>query len=159
MRDQKHRSPTAKPSAAPEQPPFIGALLHLCWQKVRARMFAVVQEAGYSDLLESHFAAFSYPLPDGVRPSDFARQVGMSRQAANYLVGQLERMGYLERRADRRGGRRLIYLTRKGWKVVDVMWSALRQIQLEWADEVGARRFADFMTVLRKLAATAQQQR
>jgi DNA-binding MarR family transcriptional regulator len=135
-------------SEEPDQPPFVGALLHICWLRVRTRLFDAVQAAGFTDLQEGHFAAFSYPL----RPSDFARQIGMSRQAANYLVGQLEALGYLERRAAGDGGRRLVYLTGKGWKVINIMWDTLRQIQLEGARQVGADRYAEFMSVLRELA-------
>jgi DNA-binding MarR family transcriptional regulator len=143
--------------AMSDQPPFVGALLHMCWLKARARLFAAVQAAGFTDLQESHFAAFSFPLPNSVRPSDFARQIGMSRQAANYLVGQLEALGYLERRAAGDGGRRMIYLTGKGWKVINIMWDTLRQIQLEGARQVGADRYAEFMSVLRELAEGGQR--
>jgi DNA-binding MarR family transcriptional regulator len=152
MSKAKQQKRHARPSEEPDQPPFVGALLHMCWLNVRKRLFAAVQTAGFTDLQESHFVAFSYPLPDGARPSDFARQIGMSRQAANYVVGQLEALGYLERRAAGNGGRRLVYLTEKGWKIVHIMWDTLRQIQLEGAGQVGAGRYAEFMSVLRALA-------
>jgi len=29
---------------------------------------------------------FSYPPPDGIRPSDLARRLNISRQAANHLI-------------------------------------------------------------------------
>lgn len=158
MTNAKQRKRHAGSPETPDQPPFVGALLHMHWLKVRARLFNAVRAAGYSDLLESHFAAFSYPLPDGVRPSDFARSIGMSRQAANYLVGQLEALGYLERRAVLHGGRRMIYLTEKGWKIIHIMWNTLRKIQMEGAAQVGSERYAEFMTVLRALAESEERQ-
>src|SRR5687768_9998285 len=110
-------------------PPFVGALLRICWQRARRHMHRGVRAAGFPDLQEAHFAVFSYPLPDGVRPSELARRMGMSRQATNYLVGQLEELGYLERRAAPGRDRKLVYLTGRGWSVAEAIYEALRQLQ------------------------------
>ncbi len=133
-------------------PPFVGALLRLCWQRVRDRLHADIREAGFTDLQEAHFAVFSYPLPDGVRPSDLARRMHMSRQATNYLVGQMEELGYLERRAGPETDRRLVYLTGRGLQVAEVIYASLRRLQEQWAEEVGQERFNGFMAVLRELS-------
>jgi DNA-binding MarR family transcriptional regulator len=129
-------------------PPYVGALLRLCWQRVRAHMHAAIRANGFTDLQEAHFAVFSHPLPDGMRPSDLARQLRMSRQATNYLVGQMEGLGYLERRVGPNGDRRLVYLTERGSRVADVIYASLRELQGQWADEVGHDRFEAFMEVL-----------
>ena len=89
-------------------------------------------------------------------PSELARQMRMSRQATNYLIGQPEGLGYLERRAAADGERRLVYLTERGWKVADTIYASLRQLQERWADEVGRERFNDFMDVLRLLSTEDQ---
>ncbi|MFC7543605.1 MarR family transcriptional regulator [Siccirubricoccus deserti] len=62
-------------------------------------MHEAVRVAGFTDLQDPHLSVFSYPLPDGVRPSALAHRIGMSRQATNYLITQMEALGYLERRA------------------------------------------------------------
>jgi DNA-binding MarR family transcriptional regulator len=137
-------------------PPFVGALLRLTWMRVRERMFEDVRRAGFTDLQETHFGVFSYPLPDGVKPSELARQMRMSRQATNYLIGQLEQLGYLERRADEADGqRRLVYLTERGWQVGETIFRCLQAIEAEWASQVGASRFDGFMSVLRELSAAS----
>jgi DNA-binding MarR family transcriptional regulator len=133
-------------------PPYVGALLRLCWQRVRAHMHEAIRANGFTDLQEAHFAVFSYPLPNGVRPSDLARQLRISRQATNYLVGQMEGLGYLERRIGPNGDRRLVYLTERGSRVADVIYASLRELQAQWADEVGHDRFKTFMEVLRLLS-------
>lgn len=144
----------AEPAPAP---PYVGALLRLCWQKARRHLQEAVKDAGFTDLQEAHFSVFSYPLPDGVKPSDLARRMHMSRQATNYLVGQLEELGYLERRAAPGGDRRLVYLTEQGWRVADTIHSSMRDLQRQWAEAVGPQRFNDVMEVLRLLAAEDQR--
>jgi DNA-binding MarR family transcriptional regulator len=134
------------------QPPFIGALLRLTWQRVRSRMHSAIREAGFTDLQEAHFAVFSYPLPDGIRPSELARNMRMSRQAANYLIVQLEELGYLERRAPRGSDRRLVHLSARGRRVGETIFACLRDLQAEWAAEVGKDDFRRFMEVLRHLS-------
>jgi DNA-binding MarR family transcriptional regulator len=134
-------------------PPFVGALLRQCWRRVRDRIQDAIRAAGFDDLQEAHLAVFTYPLPDGVRPADLARRMGMSPQATNYLIAQVEALGYLERRAAKGSDRRLVYLTERGWQVGETIFACLRELQAEWAAEVGQKRFAEFMDVLRRLAA------
>ncbi len=144
------RTKSRKPPTA--GPPYVGALLRLAWRQVRDHMHAAMRKAGFDDLQEAHFPAFAYPLPAGTRPSDFARQLGISRQAANHLLSQMEQLGYFERRAAAPGARRLIYLTPRGRRVADTIYGSLRELQSQWASSIGERRFAEFMTVLRTLA-------
>jgi DNA-binding MarR family transcriptional regulator len=136
-----------------EGPPYVGALLRQCLEHVRARIEADIKAAGFADVQPAHLAVFSFPPPDGMRPSDLARRIRMSRQATNHIIGQLEALGYLERRAERKGGRRRIYLTPRTWGMVKVVHATLLEIQAGWAAEIGPDRFGDFMTTLRRFAA------
>jgi len=150
-----HASPSLADSARsirPAQGPYVGALLRLSWRRVRDGLHAAIREAGFTDLQEAHLPVFSYPLPDGVRPSDLARRLGVSRQAVNHLVAQMESLGYLERRAGEVGERRLIHLTERGWAVGEVVFACLRELEAAWAADVGEDRFRDFMGVLRRFA-------
>jgi DNA-binding MarR family transcriptional regulator len=140
-------------ATADEGPPYVGALLRQCLDHVRARIEADLRSAGFTDLQPVHLAVFSFPPPDGVRPSELARRIRMSRQATNHIIGQLEGMGYLERRAERKGERRRIYLTPRTWGMVKVVHATLLEIQGEWAADIGPDRFGDFMTILRRFAA------
>jgi DNA-binding MarR family transcriptional regulator len=147
--DRKSRRADA---TADEGPPYVGALLRQCLDHVRARIEADLRSAGVTDLQPVHLAVFSFPLPDGVRPSDLARRIRMSRQATNHIIGQLEALGYLERRAERKGERRRIYMTPRTWGMVKVVHATLLEIQGEWAADIGPDRFGDFMMTLRRLA-------
>jgi DNA-binding MarR family transcriptional regulator len=139
--------------ARPEDgPPFVGALLRLCAQQARERVNQAIREGGFTDLQETHLAVFSYPLPDGVRPSELARRLGMSRQATNHVIAQMEALGYLERRAGEEEARRRVHLTARGRAVGEAIYAGMRGLQAEWAAELGTTRFAEFMAALRQLA-------
>jgi DNA-binding MarR family transcriptional regulator len=137
-----------------EGPPYVGALLRQCLEHVRGRMEADLKAAGFADLQPAHFAVFTFPPPppEGLRPSDLARRIRMSRQATNHIIRQLEALGYIERRSERKGERRRIYPTPRAWEMVKVIHSTLLQIQAEWAAEIGPDRFLDFMATLRRFA-------
>ncbi|HEX9168404.1 MAG TPA: helix-turn-helix domain-containing protein [Roseiarcus sp.] len=141
-------------AAVDEGPPYVGALLRQCLDHVRGRMEADLKAAGFADLQPAHFAVFTFPPPppEGLRPSDLARRIRMSRQATNHIIGQLEALGYVERRSERKGERRRIYPTPRAWAMVKVIHSTLLQIQAEWAGEIGQERFGEFMTTLRRFA-------
>ena len=87
-----------------------------------------------------------------MRPIDLAEQANMTKQAMNYRIGELEKLGYMERRGDGAGGRRLVYLTRRGWQVFEAIWTAQKQLQREWAAKLGKKRFDEFMNTLRQLS-------
>ncbi len=144
-------------NGAEPRPPFFGALLRMTWQGVRDRMLQAIHQAGFDDFQEAHFAVFSYPLPDGVRPSELARQKRMSRQAINYLIGQLEELGYVERRASAEDDRRLIYLSARGHQIAEAIFNCLRQLHTEWSEDIGHERFDIFLDVLRQLSVKAQE--
>ena len=138
--------------AEPDGPPYVGALARLCYERARARVDAAIRAAGGTDIHATHLAVFAYPLPDGVRPSELARRLAMSRQATNHVIGQLEASGYFERRAADDGGRRLVHLTPRGRRVADAIEASMRALQDEWARLIGPERFTVFLEVLRELA-------
>jgi DNA-binding MarR family transcriptional regulator len=134
--------------------PYVGALLRVANQMTRQRSIHVLVERGFTDLNPALLSAFNFPPPEGVRPIDLAERINTTKQAMNYLLSQLESLGYMERRAEKKGGRRLVYLTRRGWLVFDAIWTAQRQLEDEWAKQLGRARFDEFMGTLRQLSVT-----
>ena len=70
------------------------------WEAVQRHMLERLHERGFDDLDAAHLNVFQYPGPQGARPSELAARLRISKQALNYLLGELERLGYLERRPD-----------------------------------------------------------
>src|SRR4026208_1074170 len=96
-------TPTSSSAFTPSPgPPLIGALLRMPWEVVQRRMLAALHERGFDDLDAAHLNVFPYPGPEGARPSELAARLRISKQALNYLLGELERPGHLQAPADTR---------------------------------------------------------
>lgn len=135
-------------------PPLIGALLRVPWEAVQRRMLETLHERGFDDFDASYLTVFGYPGPQGRRPSELASRLRMSKQALNHLLGQLERLGYLERRQDPDDLRsKRIVLTPRGVAAVGVIREAVADIEASWAEQLGRARFGQLRELLVELNA------
>jgi DNA-binding MarR family transcriptional regulator len=133
-------------------PPLIGALLRMPLQVVQARMLERLHEAGFTDLEAAHLQVFQYPGPQGARPSELAIRLRMSKQALNYLLGQLEQRSYIERQPDPDDQRsKRVTLTHRGLAIVPVIRDAVAEIEHEWQAALGPKRFTQLRDGLRDL--------
>lgn len=137
-------------------PPLIGALLRMPWEEVRARMLSGLHGRGYDDLVAAHLDVLQYPGPENMRPSELAARTGMTKQALNYLLGQMERLGYLTRSEedeDRRFTR--IHVTPRGAGAIKAIREIVLEVEAEWAQQLGPRRFAQLRELLSRLQVAA----
>jgi len=140
------------PDGEPFGPPLIGALLRVPWEAVQRHMLDRLHERGFADLDAAHLTVFRYPGPQGAKPSELAARLGVSKQALNYLLGELERLGYLERRPDPGDLRsKRVALTRRGTTAVGVIRDAVADLEDAWARQLGPERFAQLRALLLEL--------
>jgi DNA-binding MarR family transcriptional regulator len=131
---------------------LIGALLRLPYEVVRRRLLDGLHAAGFTDLTAAHLTVMLYPPSAGQHPSDLALQRGMSRQALNYVLGQVEELGYVERRSDPDDQRsKRIALTPRGRRAGEVMRKTVLELEREWSEQLGAERFAELKRLLAEL--------
>src|SRR5213593_2514272 len=144
---------TNSPAAQqPFGPPLIGALLRIPWEAVQRHMLERLHERGFDDLDAAHLNVFQYPGPQGARPSELAARLRMSKQALNYLLGELERLDYLERRPDPDDLRaKRVALTRRGASAIRVMREAVGDVETAWAQRLGPTRFDQLRGLLLEL--------
>jgi DNA-binding MarR family transcriptional regulator len=141
--------------AEPLGPPLIGALLRMPGDAVRARIVTGLHDAGFDDLVPAHFAVMRYPGPQNRRPSDVAREAGMTKQAMNYLLRQLEQLGYLTLESDPDDQRsKRIHLTGRGYAAALNIRRTVRRIEREWERELGAAQYAQLRSLLVDLGGT-----
>jgi DNA-binding MarR family transcriptional regulator len=130
-------------------PPLIGALLRLPWEAVQRHMLERLHERGFADFDAAYLNVFQYPGPQGARPSDLAGRLRISKQALNHLLGQLEKLGYLERRLDPDDLRsKRITLTARGNSAIRVIREAVAEIESSWAHQLGTKRVAQLRQLL-----------
>ena len=147
---------TNSAAAEPFGPPLIGALLRIPWEAVQRHMLERLHDRGFDDLDAAHLNVFQYPGPQGVRPTELAAQLRISKQALNYLLGQLEHLGYLERRPDPDDLRsKRVALTRRGTSAVRVIREAVGELETTWGQQLGPKRFAQLRGLLLELNQSA----
>jgi len=126
-----------------ERSPYVGAMLRVVWQSVRDQLYAGVVAAGYDDLNAAHVGLWRHPGLDGVRPSQLADRVGITKQSVNDLLGHLERHGYLLRVPDSADGRaRVIRLTSRGRRLEQAIYAEAGAAEQRIAGILGPQRFA-----------------
>ena len=134
--------------------PLIGALLRLPLEAVWERVLERLHGAGFDDLDPAHMKVLQFPGPDGDRPTELAVRLRVTKQALNYLLGQLEELGYLERVPDPDDARaRRIRVTARGDAAIEVVRAAVREVEREWERALGNDRFAELRALLMELAA------
>ena len=127
--------------SSPHGGPFIGSLSRLVWQWVRQCIHAEVRAAGFDDLNPAHVAVFRFPTAEGMRPSDLAEEMQITKQSVNDLVGHLERRGYLVREPDPNDSRsRRIRLTDRGRELEDVAYRAAARAERRAGELLGEDR-------------------
>ena len=130
------------------------------WEAVHERMLAGLHQRGYRDLIAPHLNVLQYPGPENTRPSDLATRTRMTKQALNYLLGQMEGLGYLRRVEDEADQRfKRIRLTPRGSAASAAMREIVREIETEWKRKLGPRRFAELRTLLEQLNAVTTEER
>lgn len=148
----KRQSPSPRfPDDPNPNDPLIGARLRHLLGAVEQRIGRALADAGFTDIHLVHFKLLRFPPPENERPIDLAQRAGMTKQAMNYLLLQLEELGYVRRVASE-GSARRISLTEKGWKVAQIQRATVRAIEREWSRRMGAARFKTFYAVLEELA-------
>jgi DNA-binding MarR family transcriptional regulator len=133
-------------------PPLIGALLRMPVDVVRRRMLEALHDRGFTDIVPAHLVVLSWPGPQARRPGEIAAQAQMTKQAVNYLLGQLEDLGYLQRRPDAEDQRsRRVYLTPRGRALAEAIRSSVREIEAQWRALLGDGDFDRLRALLIRL--------
>ena len=136
-------------SAAETKHMLIGALMRVPAEAIQRRIIRELNAAGFKELSLPHMALLRYPGPDGARPGVLAERAGMSKQAMNRLLGTLEDCGYLVRSdAPEEGRARIVRFTKRGHAAWAKALDVLREIEREWAAELGQKDFAKLKEIL-----------
>lgn len=139
-------------SSAPPPPPSVVALLRVVWEHAVAEVHDGLIDSGFDDIRPGHRIILRDLLTAGLRPTDLATRLGVSKQAANDILREFEAGGYITLvpdPADRRAKR--IHATERGAALVAAASRTSADIADRWSAKVGTRRFAQFQAVLAEL--------
>jgi DNA-binding MarR family transcriptional regulator len=105
---------------------------------IRQRLYEAVVAAGFEDLTPAHLYVFQRPGPDGLRPTDLAARMNMTKQATNHLLSGLEARGYIERAAALDDGRgKVLHTTARGRQIAQIMAETSLALEADWALRLG----------------------
>ena len=132
--------------------PVIGLLLRLAYQHYAQDIDAALGEAGFGDIRPGAANVFPFVPPDGITVSQLAELARVRKQSMAQAVDQLERTGYVERRANLRDQRsRLVFLTDRGASVPPVTHAAAERVEARWAELVSPAEFEALRATLQRL--------
>ena len=148
------------PAAPDPDPPWhFAVLMDMAWRAFRRQLEERVgphmrsrSAATGTRLRPSHMRLLSLTPPAGMRVTDLAARVGMTKQALGEFVATLQDAGLVEVTVDQRDRRvRLVRPTPAGQELQRVIESAIAGIERRWAAEVGPERWATFREVLAEI--------
>ena len=136
----------------PEDTPIsVGVLLFIPYRHLEQRVLAAVTAGGY-DISLAQARLFQRLDRNGSRLTDLAQAAQVSKQAAGFLIDDLEAAGYVERTPDPTDRRaRLIQITARGRDAVAVALVEQRRVEAEWEARLGAERLAELRATLEEL--------
>ncbi len=118
------------------------------------RLHERLDAAGYGDIRPAHGNVIGFLSPEGTRITELATRAQLTKQTIQYLVDDLEGLGYVERAVDPTDARaRLVRFTSKGRGAVRAAESAFREIEREWSAGLGADKMNRLRGLLNELRA------
>jgi DNA-binding MarR family transcriptional regulator len=118
-------------------------LLFRAARLVNERAVADARDAGATNLRLAHTQLFPHITFDGIRMTEIARRLEVTKQAIGPLVDDLVAEGMVERIADPSDQRaKLIRWTRRGRRALEHGLGVLAQLERDVTDTVGPARMA-----------------
>jgi DNA-binding MarR family transcriptional regulator len=131
----------------------MGALLRAPFDVLVDRVYSELAISGFEDIRPAHGSVFRYISPDGSRLTELADYAQIAKQSMTYLVDYLHQHGYVEMIPDPTDGRaKLIRLTPKGATVQQTAIQISRQVEAEWAAQLGQRKMSQLCQLLEELS-------
>src|SRR5919109_1566067 len=139
--------------------PLIGLLLRLVYQHYAQDIDAALRAAGFDDIRPAAANVFPFVPPEGITVSELAELARVRKQTMAQAVDQLERTGYVERRAnpsDRRS--QLVFVTERGAGVPPVTHAAATRVEQRWAELLSPRELEALRSTLLRLLTELRDQ-
>ncbi len=132
-------------------------LLFKCARIVNERAIARLRAETGLPVRVAHTLLFPHLDFEGVRATEIAEKLGVTKQAVGQLIDELEAMGAVERVPDPKDGRaKLVRFSAKGRDGIVHGLGVLGEIERELAAAIGEQRFAALHDALLALSDSLQ---
>jgi len=117
------------------------------------RLLDGLHERGFTDFSAAFPALLSNLDVEGTRIGILASRAGVTRQAAGQLLREIEKCGYVERKASKDDARAItVQFTGRGRRLLTAVFELVEQIERDFAAELGPGEFDQLRATLRRLA-------
>jgi DNA-binding MarR family transcriptional regulator len=128
-------------------------LLRVPYDRLTERLYERLRAEGFDDLTPAHHLVFQHPGPEGLRPSQLAAQRRVTKQTMNEIIRHLCDRDYLTLELDPDDARaRRLAFTRRGRRFVERVRAIVTEVEKEWAQRMGAKRYREMRAALAELA-------
>ena len=117
------------------------------------RLIAELHARGFEDFAPAFPQMLSNLDTEGTRVGVLAARAGITRQAAGQLLAEIERCGYVSRRASHEDARAtIVQFTPRGRRLLATVFSLVEKIEGEFAEILGQDEFDHVRVALVRLA-------
>jgi DNA-binding MarR family transcriptional regulator len=130
----------------------IGRLLQQVFRGFNNRAIARLRQRGHTGLTLAHTLLLSHLDLEGTRITVLADRAGITKQSMGQLVLDLEKRGYIERRADSFDRRAtLVFFTCTGWQFLRDAYEIKKEIEAEYQAIIGEEEMRQLRATLMRL--------
>ncbi len=116
----------------------LGHLFSRVGRMLTGHAISKVHDAGFPEVRESWLPILQHVEEEGIRSIDLANKLSISKQAANQMVKEIQKQGYLERAPDPDDKRaQLITLTEQGWQAWVIGLKAMAEMERRLEKQLG----------------------
>jgi DNA-binding MarR family transcriptional regulator len=139
---------------------LLGLVMDGFRRDMHARLTSRGAPAATRGLRASHIRMLSLMPADGMRVTDLAERVGMTKQALGEFANTLESRGLVESLSDPADRRvRILKPTRSGRAAVVAAEKVISAIEAEWQERLGHRKWESLRGILTTLHNDAEERR
>jgi DNA-binding MarR family transcriptional regulator len=125
---------------------------------VQDELYVRLESAGFGEVSRLHGAVIAHLDEEGTRATELARRSGRHKQIIGRIVDELEQLGYVKRRPERRDRRaKLVVPTERGRELMRVSDEIIRDIERRLAATLGRKRYHGFKGSLRQVVDSLTQ--
>ncbi len=131
----------------------IGVLIRKPYFEIMERLYVQLQDEGYEGSNTMYSSIFQF-IQEGQKLTDLARLTNTSKQHVKFLLENLQKIGYVQKRKDPNDGRAVIYsLTTKGEERRERSLQILMIIEKESEELIGKDQISHLREILKQLDA------